>query len=67
MSLGAGQVEQGMLRNVASESGVSAEQRVGVQGWSGERCCLYLTLYKGLRMDWFRWEEGYPTKGGEWW
>lgn len=67
VSLGAGQVEQGMLRNVAGESGVSAEQRVGVQGWSGGRCCLYLTLYKGLRMDWFRWEEGYPTKGGEWW
>lgn len=64
VSPGAGRVEPGMPRIVAGDSGVSAEKRVGVWGWSRGRCCAYLTL---LRMDWLRQESHYPTKGGEWW
>lgn len=41
-------------------------QRVGVRGWPRGSCCVHLTLYRGLRMDWLRREAGCLTEGGEW-
>lgn len=62
-----GQVEQQMLKSTAGDSGVSAEQLVGVWGCPRGRCSGCLPQYRGLRMDWLGWAAGYPSKGGEWW